>query len=192
MNSLRVKGRIVEVDTTPLSAASANFRSKTMLQPRDGCLRLRPSGGLLLFAACFAAPGLVMATIGFAKVLTESPKWAAALLIPFGSLFVTVGGSIWLVPRRHEFDCDSGQFVTARLTKTVVRPLTDILAIQLLDGGWHDGGDGPGYNTYQFNLILDDAAEPRRCLSNHANLNATRRDAKRLAEFLGVPLFEHI
>ena len=73
----------------------------------------------------------------------------------------------------------------------IVRPLADILAVQLLNGGYHQGDDGPGYPCWQVNLLVDDEAEPRWNLTNDANRAAARQHAARPAGFLGVPLLDH-
>jgi hypothetical protein len=74
------------------------------------------------------------------------------------------------------------------------RPLTDVLAVQLIPGEVqrHLGEEGGEYQTYQLNLVLDDARCPRFNLSDHADLAWTRRAGAELADFLGVPLLDQL
>lgn len=111
--------------------------------------------------------------------------------VAVGGLFSVLGGYMLYLPQRQQFDRDTERWTSSRLLRSTSRPLIDILAVQLLKGGRHKCDEG-GFKSYQLNLVLDDAAEPRRCLSNHANLNGTREDAERLSDFLGVPLLDHM
>lgn len=193
MATVRVGNRDIDVDTSPMQAASANFRTATLVQPRDGCLVLRPSGGMRLFASLFLVIGLVIMAVAAAVFIGGERGWVVPGLAAFGAIFAAAGLGMLLAPRRNEFDRDAGQWTVSRFMSSTARPLSDILAVQLVNGGWHTGSEGnAGYYTYQLNLVLDDASEPRRSLSNHANQNGTREDAERLADFLGVPLLDHM
>jgi|SRR5262245_34821736 len=192
MATVRVGNRDIDVDTSPIQAASANFRTATFVELREGCLVLRPSGGMRLFASLFLLLGLIIISVAAAIFIGGERGWVVPGLAAFGAIFAAAGLGMLLMPRRNEFDRDAGQWTVSRFMSSTARPLTDILAIQLINGGYHTSGDGPGYNTYQLNLILDDSAEPRRCLSNHANRDATRTDGMWLAEFLGVPLLNQM
>ena len=188
---LHVRGRDVVVDTKPLSAATTDFRSVTLVQPRDGCLVLRPSVHMWTFVGIFFTVGYAVLTCSLWNLVRDPTKGQFWFMLQVGAIFYAFGAIMILRLRRHEFNRDAGQLITSRLLSSNTRPLSDILAVQLLDSDFKFAGWGGEPGTTQLNLIFDDEAEPRRCLSNHENPEVTRRDAARLAEFLGVPLLDH-
>src|SRR5579859_4489930 len=151
-NLLRIGGRDVTVDTTPLQAAAANFRTAKLVQPRDGCLVLRPTIFLRVFAAMFLAIGVIVMAVGVGILIGAEVLMAMWVMVAFGAIFSIVGGLMLLLPRRHEFDRDAGQWTLSHFFSSTSRPLSDILAVQLIDGGHHSSSDGPDYYTFQLNL----------------------------------------
>ncbi len=189
--SMRGRDRVVE--RTPLPGVAASFRTRALVERRPGCLVLRAAMGARLFDGLFVVGGLGIAVVGLVGLFSEGPaRWENWIALPFGAVFAAPGIYCFGQLGRWEFDRDAGVFTLRRWRTTKERPLTDILAVQLLDGGDHTGGDGPGFRTWQVNLIVDDEAEPRCNLSNDGNLEAARRHAAGLAEFLGVPLLDHV
>src|SRR5262249_31768449 len=67
-----------------------------------------------------------------------------------------------------------------------VRPLTDILAVQLLYAKRLNGDE-----VWELNFVLDDWPQSRLNLASHTRLRETLHQAERLAAFLGVPLLRH-
>jgi hypothetical protein len=120
------------------------------------------------------------------------------------------GGGVWLYYFMNKpivFDKDSGYFWKGRkdpqqalmpeMSKDFVR-LKDIHAIQLLSEecmmiGRSGSGSGtrevkiPFY-SYEINLVLEDGS--RMNVIDQGNLNRIRADAKTLAQFLEVPLWD--
>jgi hypothetical protein len=84
------------------------------------------------------------------------------------------------------------------------RPLTDVVCVQLLYGGFHSdsveiGEPGtPGsvvnehYHSYQLNLVFDDRDEPRYNVATHSDWTWMREAGQKLAGFLGVPVVDHL
>src|SRR5437867_2733287 len=102
MSTLRVGGREIDVDTSPMTAATANFRTVTLVQPRDGCLVLRPTIGVRVFAGLFLVVGLIVMAVAAGVFVAGNGGWAIAGLLAFGAIFALVGGLMLLLPRRHE------------------------------------------------------------------------------------------
>ena len=71
-------------------------------------------------------------------------------------------------------------------------PLSQIHALQLLTKRvlmrGVQGRGGTNYLSYQLNVVLKD--KTRVTVVDHAGLEASREDAKKLAEFLSVPLWD--
>ena len=84
------------------------------------------------------------------------------------------------------------------------RPLTDLVCIQLLYGGFHSesteigepGTPGsvihPNYHSYQLNLVFDDPKEPRYNLATHSDWKWMREAGQTLADFLGIPVADQL
>jgi len=76
------------------------------------------------------------------------------------------------------------------------RPLAEIIAVQIIEGGWHTAKGQHGmritYFTYQLNLILDDESVPRWNLTNHAHWDSTWQSGRDLADFLNVPFMDQV
>lgn len=80
------------------------------------------------------------------------------------------------------------------------RDLTDVLAVQLLYGGYHrvshTSDNGPTtneqYYAYEMNLIVDDAEQPRMHVCSHADWEWTRDVGNTIAAFLQVPVVDQL
>lgn len=195
--TLKVGSRKVHVETTPLPVGGSNFRDKTLVRPRERVLVLKPSRGMRLVAVLFLLLGAVPLALGTAFLLQRRfepvGNW---VLLGFGVVFSVSGLLLLLLPRRLEFDLDRGQLTQRRCGFARRRPLTDVLAVQLINGGWHTSrnphGGQTSYFTYQLNLVLDDDRQPRLNLTNHTDWDSTWRSASDLAAFLGVTLMDHV
>ncbi len=188
--TLQVGARTVTVEIAPLRAASANFRTATLVEPAAGCLELRPSWGLRLFGLAFALFGLM--PFGILWAAWPDDPYAPYLVGGVGAVFLIVGLVLLLYGYRARFDRNNGEMTYGFTGFRRTRPLAEVLAVQLIDGGLQDSSDGPSYRTWQLNLVLDDASQPRVCLANHAHLSYTRWAGARLADFLDVPLLDQL
>jgi len=79
---------------------------------------------------------------------------------------------------------------TRHFWRTRRRPLTDIVAVQVINGGvfGSEGDGGATFVSYQLNLILADPSEPRLFVAYNRDLADMGEKAKLLADFLHVPL----
>jgi hypothetical protein len=113
----------------------------------------------------------------------------------FGLIFLLPGMLLLALPRQFNFDLDR-QEMTVRPVAVQRRPLAGVLAVQLIEGGWHsvrnDKGVTTTYFTYQLNLVLDDARRPRLNLTNHSHWESTWQMGQELADFLQVPLLDDV
>jgi hypothetical protein len=189
------------VDAHPLAAPSASFRTAKIVK-RPGCLILGPSAGLRLFALLFVMVSVVGTGIGVtiaALATWERELWLILCCVGlFDFVFASVGLVLLFAPRRFEFDRNFGQWTTRSFFSRGSRPLSSIRGVQLICGGWHtatSSNTSPSsgrYRTYQLNLILDDPRRPRINLTNHGDVPWTLEAAGQIADFLGVPLHNHL
>lgn len=115
-------------------------------------------------------------------------------MMAIGAIFAL--GMLYFVARMptYAFDRSRGAFSKSRLIGPKRRPLTDILAVQLITN-YHVSPKfqtSKSYSTYQLNLVLDDSESPRENLSTTGDLEWVRGGGQTLAKFLGVPLLDQV
>jgi hypothetical protein len=135
-------------------------------------LELRSTGKTRIIASLLMAFGLV--------VTAGSPLMGGVLLLG--------GGLAWLGPSRSLFDRRQGKLHLRRMLMFRTFPLEQIREVEVLAGQWHDDSDGPSYQSWELALALDSAYAPRLYLTNHGDQELTRRMAREIAGFLGVPV----
>jgi hypothetical protein len=179
-------------ETTPLPVTGVCFKSHTLVAAGDRRLLVRPTVGMRIY--CLAFITLSVSMMGFTWIMFPPPKPEGWILGGIGLVFLIFGTAILpMTSRLVEFDRDTGiVHFRGLLGLWTDRPLSDVLAVQLVQGSWHSptGKQGvrPYYLTYQLNLVLADDSKPRVNLTNHSDWDATLETGSRIAEFLGVPL----
>jgi hypothetical protein len=188
-------GRDLIVSTEPHDGAwAATYCNRALVLTGPERLEMHPPTRAWLVAAVqlgvAAATGCgALAVAGVAEPIGWERVAGVLIFAAFSVLFACLGLRSILAPSRIVFDRSSGR-VTRRLYLTTTElPLSTVLAVQVVDGGWHDSEDR--WRSWQCNLVLDDATTPRWNVSNHADLRATRDHAAHLAEFLDVPLLDN-
>ena len=184
-----------DVAVTPLNVASWSFRSKTLVQSSPDLLLIRPSVGYRLFSFMFVFLGTVAILVGLAAVFGQikniqgaSPTTFGLCFAGIGLLFASIGLGLICWTKTFGFDRRRGILTDGKKTWR----LADILAVQLLFGGRHSSSDNGSYLTYQLNLVFKDAEKSRVNISNADDQDWTRKTGAQLAEFLKVPLLDHI
>jgi hypothetical protein len=118
----------------------------------------------------------------------------APAMMAIGAIFGL--GMLFFLARMstYTFDRNSGKFSKSRLYGPKRRPLTDIIAMQLITN-YHVSpkfSTSKSYSTYQLNMVLDDNESPRENLSTTGDLEWVRGGGQTLAKFLGVPLLDQV
>ena len=181
--TLRVGSREIAVDRSPLKVGF--FRNDGQIavnRPSADCLVIAYPRVERIFAWCCGVVGFIFLPLG---LLGSVEHAAAGLLVAFGGLMLYV----WLccVGPNYRFDTADGQLTIRHFWRTRRRPLTEIVAVQVIDGGKFQGRYGE-YTSYQLNLILDNPNEPRQFVAFNRKLADLETKAKLLADFLSVPL----
>jgi hypothetical protein len=143
-------------------------------------------------------PVLLLGLLGLISQLME-PKPEAGGFVAAG-LFLLWGGAVglmgvWLLGPRYRFDASDGRLTVRHFWRTRRLPLAQITGVQMIDAGWFGTKFNEGldkrpvrFSSYQLNLVLDDADEPRLFVAYNSDCTDMARKAKLLADFLGVPL----
>ena len=95
--------------------------------------------------------------------------------------------------KSYRFDRNDGTYLFGTVIGRFRRPLSDIVAVQLITGRREMGDeDSPGFTMYQLNLVLRNTVAPRQNIAMTGALRETQFRGRALAEFLGVPLIDLI
>ncbi len=126
--------------------------------------------------------------------------WGLGLfLIPWGAIFGGVGVYV-LYGARNGLVFDSakgsyyrGKVYDASLTadRDKLGMLSDIYALQIISEhvrSSSSSGGSSSYNSYEINLVFGDGE--RLNVMDHGKLAAIEKDAKTLAQFLSVPIWQ--
>ena len=149
-----------------------------------------------MFGALFGGIPWLDATFGEGDKPADDSLGLLAAQV-FG-IFITAFGVLGLVlTGRLEFDRDARRvrrtwfFGVTRWS----RPLLDVRAVQVIPGEPSTRGEGDSAKlapTYQLNLVLADPKRPRVNLTSRFDWAGTIITARRIAEFLRVPLLDAI
>ncbi|MGK0271981.1 MAG: hypothetical protein ACI88H_002647 [Cocleimonas sp.] len=188
----------MKVDWTPLAGGGSNFKTSLLKQVNSSRLEVHKSTGGFLFAAVFAIVGIASMVFGTYFVIADHGL-SFTILIPilFGSIFAGAGIAMLIFPRPRIFDRRYGWFWCGN--KSLLREqefislkesarLSDIAAIQIIDE-YCSGSKGGSYRSWEINLVSKDAK--RLNVMDHGNKDSISADAKMLADFLGVPIWDN-
>jgi len=191
--------RALETQWIPAAPGGANFGTHRLIQVSAN----RVEFALTLAGKCFfllfllSGLGVLLLQVNRIRIGTADPSgkdfWIPLLA---GLAFAVIGaGLYWFGATPRVFDRTRGAFWRSRRepslmegirrTKTSV-PLDSIHALQLL--AEYVSGDKSSYYSYELNLVLDDAS--RINVVDHGNLERLRGDARSLAQFLDIPLWD--
>ena len=188
----------METEWTPASKGGTNFRTHKLVQVRPDRMAFVPTLGMKLFALVFIVVGLA-AGIGIPIAISQQrDRQGFKLVLPiiFGAGFAAAGMFMWLFAiKPRVFDKSARYFWKGRKTPEVIfggetsenwAPLEEIHALQIL--AERVRSEKNFYMSYELNLILKDGR--RLMVVDHGHLKKMLADAKRLSEFLGVPVWD--
>ena len=193
----------LQTDWSPASPGGSNFKTHKLHEVNGQRMEFRATMGMMLFAGIFLVVGLgIMAIAPWRLWITGEPFAKDMILLPiFGLLFAGVGGyMLYSALTPIVFDTGHGYFCKNRRKPehsfTVVDiknhvPLTRIHALQLIServSSSNSQGRSSSYKSHELNLVLNDGT--RLNVVDHGCVTTIRADARRLAAFLGKPLWD--
>lgn len=184
---------------TPTKGGGTNFRTHKFVLIDTQRAEFKATLGARLFGGVFIAMGLFAAcAFLIGGMATTGKRFEITLLIPiiFGLVFVAVGMLLLASTLKPiVFDKRSGyfwkgrrdpsqQFDAARLKNAL--PLAEIHALQIIRE--YVRGNKSSYFSFELNIVRKDGT--RMNVVDHGNLDKLRGDARELAAFLNVPIWD--
>lgn len=197
---LTIGSREIAVEQSPLRTSF--YRSHNafdLSRPSETCLLIKYHWGIRLFAYILCVMGwpvFAFAVMGLVGLFIQ-PEIAnfvgVPLILLWGGVMLFMG--VWLIGPRNRFDTATGQLTIRHFWRTRRRPLSEIIAVQVINAGKfesgyveHGGGPERVFTSYQLNLVLDDPHASRLFVTYNDDLTDMSRKAQLLADFLHVPL----
>lgn len=189
-----------QVEWIPLKRGGSNFHTHRLVESGHSRIEFKPTLGAKLFSSIFIATGILFPAgfifLGTANQGANSYSEFAGIIF-FGLIFAGAGGLMWyLMGKPRVFDKLTGMYwmghkepeyvykATQKIDKNQAR-LSDVHAIQLLRE--YVRSDKSSYYSYELNLILKNGE--RLNVIDHGKKSEILSDAKKLSEFLGVPVW---
>lgn len=189
----------LQTQWTPASRGGSNFRTHRLVEIDVARVEFRASGAAKFFYSFFALVGIVCAVV-FLFGADEPLEFTSDTMVPVlvGVFFAFIGGFMFYSGTTPiVFDKGIGYYWRGRKSPQDVLEvsslkkcarLDQIHAIQLVSE-WVRGSK-TSYYSYELNLVLEDAS--RMTVIDHGNLSKLREDARKLADFLGKPVWDSI
>jgi len=192
----------LEIGWDSMTGGSTNIVSRRFESASPIKAEFVPTSASLGVAHQIQWSGLALIALS-SWAIVKQHAYSLFIGIIFGFGFLAVGMAVsWFIHVPIVFDRSLGLFWKGRQNPKqdpaqVPTPGTGVLlnqihAIQLLTKRvlmrGIQGRGGSNYLSYQLNLVLKD--KTRVTVIDHAGIQASREDAKKLAEFLSVPLWD--
>lgn len=184
---------------TPAKPGGSSFRTHGLTSISSYRLEFKATIGARLFGLSFLLIGPGFAGVMLFNAADSPTLFRPQLLVPLliGAVCAIVGGGmIYSWTRPIVFDKHRGFFWVGRQEPhqtvgpspvKIQTPLAQIHALQLVSEHCSTGNRN-SYTSYELNLVLKDAT--RLNVADHGNIAKLREDARTLAGFLGVPVWD--
>ena len=192
-----------ETEWTPLKRGGTNLRTHNLVKVSRDRLAFKPTIGVLalgcaipLFALGLGA-SLVFSALG--RSSDDNTAITIVLATVFTIAFCAVGVFLLRSMRKPRFfDLHEGWYWASRKSIELANrnegrkhgvPIEDIYALQIIREYCRSGGKNhQSYYSYELNLVLTDTS--RINVVDQSNVRTFYEDAKRLAKFLDIPLWD--
>jgi len=190
-------------DWGPAKGGGASFGTHKVVPVDSFRLEFRPTGGALVFYSVFLVVGVAVLVgisiagfSGVAGALTGESVFPLLIPTVVGVVFTIAGGGMLRSGSAPiVFDKRRGAYWRGRVAphemsnrhgheETVA--LEEIHALQLVSERCTSSDSS--YYSYELNLVLNDSR--RMNVVDHGNQEGLHRDARALASFLGVPIWD--
>ncbi len=187
------------IDWKPLNKGGTSMQTHKLVMVNADRMEFKPASGAVLFGVLLVLVGIgIVSGVVYYEYMKNALRMASPIVIAsgIGLIFAVFGAKfIYSIKVPIVFDrmyghywkgwVDSVQGVDFNLLKVHV-PLREIHALQVI--AEFCKGQKSSYLSYELNIVKRDGS--RLNVVDHGCLKAVRDDAKQLAEFLRVPLWE--
>jgi hypothetical protein len=184
-------------DWKPLVSGGASFGTHRLKEPGLHRREMRPTRGALAFYLLFLVVGLGVMAASLAVFVSGGREALPPVLflLLFGLVFAAIGGGLLRSGTKPiAFDIQLGFFWKGRnpppysfgAEPKEAIALPHIHALQIVSE--HCSSSKSSFMSYELNLVLRDGS--RRNVVDHGNIEGLRADARELAIFLAVPLWD--
>ncbi|MCG2586983.1 hypothetical protein [Rhodohalobacter sulfatireducens] len=189
----------LKTEWEPLKRGGTNFQTHKLVEVNYMRIEFRSTMGAKLFSLIFFTIGVGMPIFFGREMLHEVADIYQSdfiFIILFGLIFATVGG--WLFYSFSKpviFDKTLGFYwkgwkkpkrYMAKMEEEISSRIGNIYALQIIPELVRS--DNKSYVSYELNLVLRDGS--RMNVVDHGSPVKIRDDAKKLAEFLDVPVWD--
>jgi len=185
-----------QIEWTPAASGGTNFRTHRLVEISPLRLKLKPTFGSMMFSWIFILVGLGVMIVFFVEMSNRATRDASLwVLPPIGLVFFAIGA--WLYhsySRPRVFDMQDLWYWRGRRPNSRdsvehcknSAPLDQVHAIQIVSELCR--GKNSSYYSYEINLVLHDTT--RVNVVDHGNLKHIRKDAQKIADLIGVPVWD--
>lgn len=180
-----------EVSVEPMKSGGSNFRAARLHVVSADQIMVKPTMQLKLFFGIFFVMPPIFIGVGVSQISSN---------VLFGTIFTVVGVAVLIALlygrkqlfRTVVFDRRAGVCYAVTPGRGPTRrrlPLDKVAGLQIISE-WNSSSDGPGYYSYEVNLVLDDPPGERFHVMDTGHRQACLDDARKLAELLDRPLWD--
>ena len=189
-----------KTDWSPQNSGGASFRTHCLEAPGVARMEFRLTRGARLFCLLFVGAGAGVPCVALFHPARGGQGDIAAYFVVacVGAVFLGAGfAMLHFLGKPRVFDKLTGRYWKGRQDPQLMNPrfesddsvaLSEIHALQLLRE--HVRGNKSSYTSYELNLVLENGR--RVNVTDHGSAKALRADARELAHFLCVPVWDAI
>lgn len=181
-----------KVSWEPAKRGGANFKTER-IEFSSSSITIKKTLGMILFSFAFLIPGLGVLLIGVPYNFINGEVGAGFFLLLWSAIFTGVGAFMLIGSKPFTFDKLRGVFYRGKQyganptgKKKSQGMLSEIHAIQLISE--RVSSKNSNYTSYELNLVLKDGS--RINVMDHGKGKDLEADAKRIAQFLSVPIWQ--
>jgi hypothetical protein len=189
----------MKTEWSPLKGGGSNFQTHKLVVMNYNRFEFKSTLGAKIFSFIFLTVGIAMPILFGREMIYEIRDLYQSeflFILLFGLVFTTVGG--WLFysfAKPVIFDKTLGLYwkgwnkpkhYMAKMEEGISSRIGDIYALQIIPELIRS--DNKSYVSYELNLVLEDGS--RMNVVDHGSPEKIRDDAKKLAEFLDVSIWD--
>lgn len=184
-----------KISWEPARGGGASFKTQHM-DVKEYVISIRKTTGSIIFSLVFALPGAGAVLVGVPMMLMKGEWGGAAFMFIWGIIFGGAGVAMLMMNKPVIFDKTEGVYYRGKKYDYRVTQdresqgqLSEIYALQLISERMRSS-KGRSYTSYELNLVFKDG--DRINIMDHGKGDDVEASAKKLAQFLNVPVWQAV